>query len=190
MASGWITIANAVAETYGVDVHAKDRIGSIDEDKLNDREIVAKEFNNGQEAVQFGGQGVGGNAVAKFGTDDGASRDAAEAFASILNGLKTTGLLEEVLSADEFNFAALAEGAGAVFERETISSIADGVDFDFLVKPTSEDGNNPGQFLIQAGGQGVGGNAAVRFESEEQAQAFADLLNALEDAGLQDNLFL
>ena len=184
--SAWIQIAEAVAAANGIsdDLFVRDRIGRINEDNLSGRDVAARELKNGEDGVTFGGQGIGGNAVARFGDSEN-SLEAAEEFAAIINSLKSLGLTEEVLVNDDLSFTALAEGAGAVFERDLIGSIAEGVDLPFNVTERESDG----LFAVGAGGGGVGGNATARFESSDQAQAFADLLNLLEDAGFQDELF-
>lgn len=190
--SAWIKIAEAVAVKNGVadELFVRDRIGKINEDNLNSRDVTAKTFNNGQEAVKFGGQGIGGNAVARFGVEDGSegdmSKEAAEEFAAIINSLKTLGLTEEVLLNDDLSLKGIAEAMGATFVREDVNSIADDVDLPFNVKQFSS-----GEWAIQFSGRGVGGNGVVRFAEEDQAsaEAFSDLMNLLEAAGLQDELF-
>lgn len=185
--SAWTMIAEAIAAKYGVedDLFVRDRIGKINEDRMNDREVSAKEFKNGSDGVQFGGKGVGGNAVARFGDGENSDEAAAE-FAAIINSIKQLGLAEEVLVQDELNFADLAVAAGSGFARDRVGSIDDDAEVDFNTNGPRSDGT----FGVGIGGTGIGGNAIATFETNEQALAFEGLVDLLAGAGLADELLL
>lgn len=178
--SAWITIANAVAEKYGVEdeLFVRDRIGSINEDRMNDRDVAVKTFKSGQEAVQFGGKGVGGNAVARFGVDDGSegdmSKEAAVEFAGIIDLLKDVGLSEEVLVGDDLNFKTLAEGFGATFSKEIINPANSNFDQDRDFTKTFENSQVVDiDYQVQLNSSGIGGGGTrTIFETEEQRDAF------------------
>lgn len=197
--SVWNTLANAVADKYGVDVSAKDRLGKINEDRLNDRDIEAKEFKSGVDAVQFGGKGVGGNAVAKFGeqlegtnkilaSDTDAdengiadAQEAAEAFAAILNTLKDAGLTEEALIQDDLGWNTVAEAFGATFSRDLVNPDNSNFDRDGDGVPhrdftntfqNSQVVDEDVRVNLVSSGIGGGGGANAVFETQEDADAF------------------
>ncbi|MEM6695100.1 MAG: hypothetical protein AAF626_10600 [Pseudomonadota bacterium] len=192
--SAWIKLATAVAEKNGVadDLFVRDRmsnkdkdgdgtIDAINDDRLDNRAIEEKQFKNGDMAVKFGGKGVAGNAVAKFGKGDdddstmNSAETAADEFAALINTIKQSGAANVILGNDKLDWNSLATAFGATSSKELVNPDNSNFDQDrdlIVVKQNSMVVDEDFRVNLKGAGIGGGGGAFALFEEEDEADAF------------------
>ncbi|MEM7731470.1 MAG: hypothetical protein AAF280_01660 [Pseudomonadota bacterium] len=161
-------------------------------DRQTSRDVETNAFKCGVDTVQFGGKGVGGNAVAKVGakiegknivaasdTDANGNgiadaEDAADAFIFAAREARSTELLGVKGSGESGTWNQVAADNNAIASRDMFTFNPEGVELgqdpeiEFNQVIIEEFG-----WSVLVGGHGVGGKAVAKFNSKEEAPAFA-----------------
>lgn len=171
-----------VAVTYwdelASDFGASESVGGF---QVNEGNLNGSSFSKDDNVVNAIGKGIAGRGNATFETNA-----EADEFHWFLEDLRAADLVDEVLTGN-LDWNSLAEGSGAKKSRDLVGSVNYDNVWDNAIRIKQQ---KDGDYAVQIGGKGIGGNAMAEFESLEDARAFEKVAEAIFDLGLADEMFL